>query len=241
MLYLSVGGCIDATGAAPFVDAPGPYAANLGPAIALYVGGAIGIAPDVTVVTVEDAAGGLDVWVVSPLTSVQNGSIAGAGSLVLLASDPSLFSLGGLGSPPLFPSLTGSFFFLNFTNGPGGCGNFGAGALGDLTLPSSVPPGWAPATVAGSPRKLMAWAGVMSSVLVQHTPNPLNAGLSLTYAVLIDGVLVPGASVTIPADTGSSGAAQFLAGFPSGAQLQVQATPSGPLLASVTDIVVVVE
>lgn len=116
----------------------------------------------------------------------------------------------GIAGPQGPPGLVGPMGPPGATGPTGGAGlatpffSFSAGALASLTLPSVAPPGFSSTTDLASNAIVLASKAFVASRLfgrlfISGAPNP--AGAKVNFALSVNNVLVPGASVDVAADT----------------------------------------
>jgi hypothetical protein len=194
-------------------------------------------------ITVEPlAAGANPVLVVLRDAGLASNSVnapSGAGTVMLAVLAPSTLEGRTGTSVPIVEPGVPTFQIADFSRSGGGVlGTYGALTLAPGGADTILPVGTADVTAAfpgpgsilgiRSPR-----SGLSGLLLAQIQGDPANpAGTTLTYSMLVNGVPVPGSSVTLPADTGGAGVASFVGWFSRGDLLQVLVHPSAVLRGS---------
>ena len=218
-------------GSSPLIQIAAPGGGSV---VALDLGGAIGTLPgsgyNGPVATVD--AGSQFLIGALQLSNVYNNVAVGLGTLVLLVGTVSAtFEI-----PP--SQLAASINVQNLTGGMFGNKMSGfSESLGDLSNPTRVPGGYSLATTASDARTSAGLSGLLSQLEVSHSGDAANAaGQRVVYSALVNGVVVPGASVSLDASVNDSATVQFFSGYNAGDHISIQAGPTAPLTATVTDI-----
>lgn len=225
-------GCIisSALGAAPFISAPGPY--TTAPVIILGFGAAFGPNPGQTMMQITDLTTGVIAFVTGIGNGIANDTIVGPGALILFLLTPvSVQALSG--ATPTQAGLTTLFVL----DPAADVASYFSEALGVLGVQTSVPVGYSLATTTSPAGVRSLTDGILQAmVITANGGGPGNIGLTVLFEVRKNGVPIPNAFISIPADLGGGGFVTFLEGFNGGDYIQLTATPSAPLAAPITGI-----
>jgi len=243
LLFLDSGASIFTTGTKPAILAtPGNSTINP-PTIALLVGGRLGSGNgDVGVFPLPFATNGLNIFLLGAISNVPQGSLVGPGSALIAYTAFSQIGTADTLLPPTQPGLA-MLQVLNFSQPFLQTYYAEALALGTTYLP----PG---SSVLSSTRPAAGFrpifVGITTLLFITATGpggNPANS--KVQFDLLDNGVPVPGASITLDANTGapappsSSNLVQFLAAYASGDVLSLRTTEiGGPLVNGLQDVVV---
>jgi hypothetical protein len=233
-VILQLGGGIDSgAGAAPFLDASGPYANP--PSIFVDLGGTLGTTPGNFVLSIGAGQAAV-ILLAGGINTFPNNVVTGpSAALQVVYGETSSFAISTISVPLSQPGVA-SFIVLDAMD-TRNFANYFCGALSDLTNPTVIPFGYSLLSTGQYVSAFAVDAGLLTRALVTCVGNPSNTGLFVTFKFQLNGADIPGASITIAADTGAGGGAiTFLSSYNDWDFISMVATPSAPLLASVTNI-----
>ncbi len=233
-LLLDTGASIvgSATGA-PFFFAAGPYVNP--PTVIMGLGAGFGGTPGQYVLRVNDNTQGVDVVLGGTGNSFPDNVVTGTGTLNLVVTETSVFVIGNLGVPPAQPAVA-TFFVVDGSSNHALI-NYSCVALSDLTNPTFLPPGYALQSSAALVPVVEVDRGLLTMMLVGCDGGGApNAGMHVTFQLLLNGSPVAGAVIVLDADAGGTGTVNFLGGYMPTDEIELQVTPSATLATSIANI-----
>ncbi len=221
-----------ATGA-PFFFAPGPYINP--PVVIMGIGAGFGETSGQYVLRVNDNTQGVDVVLGGTGNSFPDNVVTGTGTLNLVVTEASIFVIGNLGTPPSQPAVA-TFFVVDGSSNHALI-NYSCVALSDLTNPTFLPPGYALQSSADLVPVVEVDRGLLTMMFVGCDGGGApNAGMHVTFQLLLNGNPVAGAVIVLDADAGGTGTVNFLGGYMPTDEIELQVTPSATLATSIANI-----
>ena len=221
-----------ATGA-PFFFAPGPYINP--PVVIMGIGAGFGETSGQYVLRVNDNTQGVDVVLGGTGNSFPDNVVTGTGTLNLVVTEASIFVIGNLGTPPSQPAV--ATFFVVDGSSDHALINYSCVALSDLTNPTFLPPGYALQSSADLVPVVEVNRGLLTMMFVGCDGGGApNAGMHVTFQLLVNGSPVAGAVIALDADAGGTGTVNFLGGYMPTDEIELQVTPSTTLGISIANI-----